>query len=142
MWEVLYRCFPKVRHVGMKVAKINDPSNGMILIDSIHRPFGKFRCALVATVRISSDLLLSWSVECTNDLKRLSKQSMYTPSRPINASRLPAVQFCPTIRRFECSARMEKTISVSGTCSPGHSPQTGRNLERFRNGRMHREKAR
>ncbi|OJD13515.1 hypothetical protein AJ78_06041 [Emergomyces pasteurianus Ep9510] len=48
-WELLYRCFPAIRRVGMSIESINDPSNGIILRNFIHNEFEKFRCTLVAT---------------------------------------------------------------------------------------------
>ncbi|KAK2787933.1 hypothetical protein FQN53_004374 [Emmonsiellopsis sp. PD_33] len=55
-WELLYRYFPAIKRVGVSVENINDPSNGIMLRSHIRREFGKFRCAFVATVCITSNL--------------------------------------------------------------------------------------
>lgn len=59
MWEVLYRYFPAVRHTGIAVATINDPSNGITLTDFAHKEFAKCHCALKKTVRTEMDAYLT-----------------------------------------------------------------------------------
>ncbi|KAJ9391484.1 hypothetical protein DTO063F5_1094 [Paecilomyces variotii] len=49
IWETLYRCFPKVRQIGMKVDNINNPCNGISLRDSLHTQFRKFHLAFAPT---------------------------------------------------------------------------------------------
>ncbi|EER42430.1 conserved hypothetical protein [Histoplasma capsulatum H143] len=49
VWETLFRCFPSIRRIGMNARNINDPSNGITLLDIIHKQFGKFRCAFEPT---------------------------------------------------------------------------------------------
>ncbi|CDM29134.1 hypothetical protein DTO012A7_1029 [Penicillium roqueforti] len=44
MWETLYRCFPEIRTI-MRSSRINEIENGLTLHHSIHRAFGRFRCA-------------------------------------------------------------------------------------------------
>ncbi|KAK2788760.1 hypothetical protein FQN52_006516 [Onygenales sp. PD_12] len=48
-WEVLYRCFPKVREAGMQVKNINSLSNGISLRYDIHLQFGEFSIAFKPT---------------------------------------------------------------------------------------------
>ncbi|KAH8815223.1 hypothetical protein F5884DRAFT_771587 [Xylogone sp. PMI_703] len=48
-WEALYRYFPGIRSAGMNANHINDPSNGMLLADYLHKQFGLFNLAFVAT---------------------------------------------------------------------------------------------
>ncbi|KAK2749347.1 hypothetical protein FQN55_003673 [Onygenales sp. PD_40] len=48
-WEAIFRCFPSVRRAGMSIERINDPSNGMMMVEDLHRQFDKFRFSLVAT---------------------------------------------------------------------------------------------
>ncbi|KAF5865276.1 hypothetical protein ETB97_004859 [Aspergillus alliaceus] len=48
-WEVLWRCFPRVRQQGVYVETINNLSNGITLRDSVHTQFGKFSIALKPT---------------------------------------------------------------------------------------------
>ncbi|KAE8408287.1 hypothetical protein BDV37DRAFT_192651 [Aspergillus pseudonomiae] len=48
-WEVLWRCFPRVRQEGLRVETINNPSNGITLRNSVHTEFGKFSIALKPT---------------------------------------------------------------------------------------------
>ncbi|GAB1200955.1 hypothetical protein APSETT444_010336 [Aspergillus pseudonomiae] len=45
-WEVLWRCFPRVRREGLRVETINNLSNGITLRYSVHTEFGKFSIAL------------------------------------------------------------------------------------------------
>ncbi|EDN04047.1 predicted protein [Histoplasma mississippiense (nom. inval.)] len=49
VWETLFRCFPSIRRIGMNARNINDASNGITLLDIIHKQFGKFRCAFEPT---------------------------------------------------------------------------------------------
>ncbi|OJJ45151.1 hypothetical protein ASPZODRAFT_160603 [Penicilliopsis zonata CBS 506.65] len=52
-WEVLYRCFPGVRHIGMAVTSINDLRNGVTLRESIHKAFGRFEIAFKPTGHVN-----------------------------------------------------------------------------------------
>ncbi|KAJ5661686.1 uncharacterized protein N7477_009302 [Penicillium maclennaniae] len=44
MWETLYQCFPEIRAI-MRNSRINEIETGLTLHNSIHRAFGRFRCA-------------------------------------------------------------------------------------------------
>ncbi|KAN0077866.1 hypothetical protein V8E54_006170 [Elaphomyces granulatus] len=48
-WGVLWRCFPALRRIGMNPDHINDPSNALSLLASLHKEFGDFKLAFEAT---------------------------------------------------------------------------------------------
>ncbi|OJJ43568.1 hypothetical protein ASPZODRAFT_28230 [Penicilliopsis zonata CBS 506.65] len=48
-WEVLVRCFPAVRRLGMRPETINDPCNGLTMFSPLHMEFGSFQMAFKET---------------------------------------------------------------------------------------------
>ncbi|RAL02491.1 HNH endonuclease signature motif containing protein, partial [Aspergillus ibericus CBS 121593] len=48
-WEVLWRCFPGVRHEGIAVETINSLTNGLTMRSPVHMAFGAFSIALKPT---------------------------------------------------------------------------------------------
>ncbi|OJD10285.1 hypothetical protein AJ78_08650 [Emergomyces pasteurianus Ep9510] len=109
-WELLYRCFPAIRRVGMSVENINDPSNGITLRGPFHSEFGKFRCAFVATETphvytfktfrtFPTDLSLSLSTDRTVIMQRAAG------SEDVN---LPSPTF------LDCHHRIAEVLNASG----------------------------
>jgi hypothetical protein len=48
--EVVVRCFPTLLNCRLTTRMINSPSNGMMLVDSLHKAFRCFHMAFVNTV--------------------------------------------------------------------------------------------
>ncbi|KAK2754679.1 hypothetical protein FQN54_006812 [Arachnomyces sp. PD_36] len=109
-WETLFRCFPRVRSAGMRVKEINHPFNGITLLDSIHKQFGKFRLAFVATDEkhvYSLKVYKFFASNCLNVLPRDRLVKFQAASDAEDIS-LP----CPDL--LDCHYRLAEVLNASG----------------------------
>ncbi|KAL4783343.1 hypothetical protein BJX76DRAFT_348655 [Aspergillus varians] len=109
-WEVLFRCFPAVRRMGLRVEKINELFNEMTLTRDLHYPFGVFTIALVAT-----DIPHLYKVkaypECPTDIQRqLPEDSLVRFEKAKGAEHLPL----PDPACLDCHHRLAEILHISG----------------------------
>ncbi|OJD13864.1 hypothetical protein AJ78_05735, partial [Emergomyces pasteurianus Ep9510] len=109
-WEVLYRCFPAIRRVGMSIENINDSSNGITLRSFIHSEFGKFRCAFVATETPNVYTFKTFEGFSTDLQILLPEDRIVTIQQAVNSEdvTLPSSTF------FDCHHRIAEVLNATG----------------------------
>ncbi|OJJ50420.1 hypothetical protein ASPZODRAFT_13500 [Penicilliopsis zonata CBS 506.65] len=109
-WEVLWRCFPRVRQVGMQVASINDLSNGITLRGSLHREFGRFQIAFKPT-----NVPNVYERKLFPDFATVESRTL--PSSPrIEFTRAPGTEnyALPSAALLDCHYRLAEILNASG----------------------------
>ncbi|RHZ60000.1 HNH endonuclease signature motif containing protein [Aspergillus thermomutatus] len=111
MWELLYRCFPNVDKVAkMKVENINDLSNGITLLSSIHEEFGKFTIAFRPTDR-QNVYELQMFRRCPPYLR-----GSLPPDKIVEFKQAPGAEHLklPSSDLLECHWRLAEILNASG----------------------------
>ncbi|PSS08588.1 hypothetical protein M430DRAFT_37402 [Amorphotheca resinae ATCC 22711] len=115
-WEVLWRYFPAVRRCGLNIDNINDPSNGMTLSESIHRQFGRFSLAFIAT-----EIPNTYRIKTYHHFPKFYRQHFLPPNDVVTfqaaASDTGDISNCippPNPIYLECHYRIAEILNASG----------------------------
>ncbi|KAJ9296811.1 hypothetical protein DTO271G3_5010 [Paecilomyces variotii] len=109
-WETLYRYFPKVRQIGMKVDNINNPCNGISLRDSLHTQFGKFHLAFAPTATPNTYKVKTYKAFPTYLRREIPYDSIvcFTDSSDAHGISLPDAAL------LDCHYRVAEVLNASG----------------------------
>ncbi|KAJ5400540.1 hypothetical protein N7465_011029 [Penicillium sp. CMV-2018d] len=109
-WEVLWRCFPRVRQEGVRVETINDLSNGITLRDSVHTQFGQFSIALKPTDRDNT-----YEIIVFKRYPKLDRQAL-PESRRVELKKADDAQdlALPNPDLLDCHYRLAEILNASG----------------------------
>jgi len=109
-WEVLWRCFPNIRKVGMQVENINDVSNGMALRNFVREEFGKFTLAFKPTDKDNVYELKAFRKFPRPDRKLLPENGRVEFTRAEDAQDLEL----PNAALLDCHYRIAEILNASG----------------------------
>ncbi|KAK2809803.1 hypothetical protein FQN50_003443 [Emmonsiellopsis sp. PD_5] len=109
-WGVLFKCFPSVRRAGMSVERINDPSNGMMMVEDLHRQFDRFRFSFVATETPNVYKIKLYKKFSRYGVSNLPEDRLVTST---NASDGEDIAL-PSATLLDCHHRVAEVLNASG----------------------------
>ncbi|KAK2806769.1 hypothetical protein FQN50_005631 [Emmonsiellopsis sp. PD_5] len=108
-WEALYRCFPRIRQIGMEYDDINALSNGISLRYDIHPQFGEFAIAFKPT-DTENVYELKVFPSYPTDLRPTLPEGLVKFTRAEDAQDLEL----PSAALLDCHYRLAEILNASG----------------------------